>query len=76
MPASDVSLAALLDDLRAQIVAARDRAETPRYVVLAPDAYDAVASVKGGDVARGMPMLVLGMEIVRAETPAAEPRVF
>jgi hypothetical protein len=77
MPVDDhPSLAALLDELRPLIVAARARGETPRYVVLGPAAYDAVEAVKAGDRRRGMPVIVLGLEIVRADEPGAAPRVF
>jgi hypothetical protein len=70
------SLATLLDELRPLIVAARERGEKPRHVVLGHAAYDAVEAVKGEDRQRGMPMLVLGLQIVRADERNAPPRVF
>jgi hypothetical protein len=77
MPVDDhVSLATLLDELRPLIVAARTQNQNPRYVLLSACAYDAVAAVKSGDLERGMPMIVLGLEIVRADESAATPRVF
>ncbi|HEX3464717.1 MAG TPA: hypothetical protein VHS78_11770 [Candidatus Elarobacter sp.] len=70
------SVAALLDDVRALVVGARARGESPRYVVLPPAAYDAVAACRATDRRLGLPMIVLGMEIVRADDPAAPPRLF
>ena len=70
------SLAVLLDDLRPLIAAARDAGKNPRHVLLSPAAYELVASVKGHDRERGMPVMVLGMEIVLADDPSQQPRVF
>ncbi len=77
MPADvHVSLAKLLDELRPLIVVSRARGEHPRYIALGQSAYDAVEAVKGADRKRGMPMIVLGLEIVRAGEAGAAPRVF
>ncbi len=77
MPSLEIaSLAALLDDVRPLVVAARERGDHPRYLMLDGPAYDAVAQVKDGDRERGLPMIVLGLEIVRSDDPAARPRVF
>ncbi len=80
MPLADtpvnVSLAELLDDVRPLVVEARRAGENPRYLLLSHAPYDAVAACKAPDRARGMPMVVLGMEIVRADDPHAPPRVF
>ena len=77
MPSPEIaSLAALLDDVRPLVVAARERGDDPRYLMLAGAAYDSVAQVKDGDRERGLPMIVLGLEIVRSDDPAARPRVF
>jgi len=70
------SLATLLDDVRPLVVAARERGDHPCYLMLASASYDAVAQVKDGDRERGLPMIVLGLEIVRSDDPAARPRVF
>ncbi len=70
------SLAVLLDDLRPLIAAARDAGTNPRHVLLSPAAFDLVTSIKGRDRERGMPIMVLGMEIVRADNPSQSPRVF
>jgi hypothetical protein len=70
------SLAALLDDVRPLVVAARERGDHPRYLMLEGASYDAVAQVKDGDRERGLPMIVLGLEIVRSDDPATRPRVF
>lgn len=76
MPVETASLATLLDELRPLIVAARARGEHPRYVLLGGSAYDAVAACKAGDRERGMPMIALGLEIVRADDPQSPPHVF
>ena len=65
--AAPVSIAALLDDIRPLIAYARDHGEQPRYLLLAGDSFDAV---------RGVPVMVLGMEIVRGDDPATSPKVF
>jgi hypothetical protein len=70
------SLAALLDEVRPLIVEARRGGANPRYLMLPREQYDAVEAVKAGDRERGMPMIVLGMEVVRADDAAAPPRVF
>jgi hypothetical protein len=69
-------LARLLDDVRPLIVDARQQGERPRFLLLDRDAYDAVAACKRLDRERGMPMMVLGMEIVQADSPIPQPRVF
>ena len=68
-------LARLLDDVRPLIVEARAEGQRPRFLLLEGEAYDAVAACKHPDRERGMPMMVLGMEIVRADNPTT-PRVF
>ena len=70
------SVAALLDEVRPLVVGARARGESPSYLMLPPAEYDAVAACRAPDRRLGMPMIVLGMEIVRADDPAARPRVF
>jgi hypothetical protein len=70
------SVAALLDDVRPLVAGAHARGESPSYLMLAPAAYDAVAACRGADRRLGLPMIVLGLEIVRSDDPAARPRVF
>ena len=70
------SVAALLDEVRPLLVAARARGESPGYLMLAPAAFDAVAACRAADRELGVPMIVLGLEIVRSDDPAASPRVF
>lgn len=69
------SLAVLLDDVRPLIADARERGEQPRFLLLPRPAFDAVATCKQPDRERGMPLMVLGMEIVCADAPTS-PRVF
>lgn len=77
MPADTTpSVAALLDDVRPLVVAARARGESPGYLMLAPAAYDAVAACRAADRRLGLPIIVLGLEIVRSDDAAAPPRVF
>jgi hypothetical protein len=70
------SVAALLDDVRPLVVGARARGESPRFLVLPPAEYDAVAACRAADRRLGLPMIVLGLEIVRSDDSAAGPRVF
>lgn len=70
------SVAALLDEVRPLVVAARARGEAPSYLMLPPAAYDAVAACRTADRALGLPAILLGLEIVRSDDPAASPRVF
>lgn len=70
------SIAALVDDIRPLIVAARDRGEHPRYVALGEASYAAVSACKHADRLRGVPVMILGMEIVRADDARTTPRVF
>lgn len=70
------SVAALLDEVRSLVVAARDRGQSPSYLMLASAAYDAVAACRAPDRRIGAPMTVLGLEIVRSDDSAAPPRVF
>lgn len=70
------SLAVLLDEVRPLIAQAREQGEQPRFVVLSKDAYDAVVAAKGIDRERGMPLMVLGMEVVLADAPIERPKVF
>jgi len=71
-----VSIAALLDDVRPLITDARDQGEQPRFLLLAGDSFDAVRSVKAAEAERGVPLMVLGMEIVRGDAPNLTPKVF
>jgi hypothetical protein len=72
----DPSLATLLDEVRPLIMEARSKGEDPRYLVLPKTRYDAVVACKARDRELGMPMLVLGMEVVLGDDPSAKPRVF
>lgn len=76
MTTEPASLAALLDDVRPLVIAARERGDVPRYLMLGEAPFEAVARVKGVDRERGLPMIVLGLEIVRSDDPFAAPRVF
>lgn len=69
-------LAKLLDDVRPLIIEARQGGAKPRFIELPPDAYDAVATCKRPDGERGMPIMVLGMEVVRADARGTAPRVY
>ena len=69
------SIAQLLDSLRPLIDSAKSAGD-PRYLMLPPAEFDEVARYRQRDRAMGLPMLVLGLEIVRSDDPAAPPRVF
>lgn len=57
----------LLDDLAAQIVMSADRGAGLRTLKVNPYLYDVVAEAKERELSRGNPLLLLGMELVRAE---------
>jgi hypothetical protein len=71
-----VSIADLLDQIRILIGDARSAGNDPHYVMLATRAFEAVRAVKASEEKRGLPLLVLGMEVVRSDDPAAAPKVF
>ncbi len=71
-----VSIAALLDDVRPLITDAREQGGQPRFLLLAGDSFDAVRSVKAAELERGVPLMVLGMQIVRGDDPKTTPKVF
>ena len=74
--AESVSIASLLEDIRPLIAEARRRGEQPRYVLLPAEGFEAVRSVKARDAERGVPVMVLGMEIVRSDDPSTSLKVF
>lgn len=57
----------LLDDLAAEIVTSVDRGAGLRTLKVNPYLYDVVAEAKSRELRRGNPLLLLGMELVRAE---------
>jgi hypothetical protein len=71
----NVSIAALLDDIRPLIARARAEGEHPRFLLLGSETFDAVRAVKAAESGR-MPLMVLGMEIVRGDDPTVSPKVF
>lgn len=71
-----VSIAALLDDVRPLITDAREAGEKPRFLLIDGASFDAVRSVKAAEAERGVPLMVLGMEIVRGDDPKTTPKVF
>ncbi len=75
MTAATPSLAELLDDVRPLLTAARETSN-PRYVLVAPALFDVIAGYRRRDREMGLPPTVLGLEIVRADDPHAQPRVF
>jgi hypothetical protein len=75
MTPAQPSLAALLDDVRPQLAAARE-AGNPRYVLVPPALFDVIAGYRARDRELGMPATLLGLEIVKSDDPNAAPRVF
>lgn len=57
----------ILDDLASAIIAAPDRGAQLRTLRVNPYVYDVVAEAKKSEVTRGNPLLLLGMELNRAE---------
>jgi hypothetical protein len=75
MLAPPLSLAGLLDDLRPLAAEAR-LTGAPRYVLVPPSYYDVIAGYRSRDRELGLPVTVLGLEVVRADDPNAALRVF
>jgi hypothetical protein len=69
------SIAQLLDSVRPLIAEAKD-AGAPRYLLLPPAEYDEIERFRKRDRELGVPLMLLGLEIVRADDPTATPRVF
>ncbi|MGW5151497.1 hypothetical protein [Rhodococcus koreensis] len=57
----------LLDDLAEKIVTSPDRGAGLRTLRVNPYLYDVVAQAKARELSRGLPLLLLGMELERAE---------
>jgi hypothetical protein len=73
---ASTSVALLLDEVRPLVAEARKRGEDPRFVLLSPQDFEAVADIKRPELARNMPMMILGMEIVLSDDASQKPSVF
>jgi hypothetical protein len=60
---SDYNVAELLDDLAEAIVTSPDRGAGLRHLRVNPKVYDVIAEAKARELARGNPLLLLGMEV-------------
>jgi hypothetical protein len=64
---SDYHVGDLLDDLAGKILASPDRGAGLRRLRVHPGIYDVIASAKSRELDRGNPLLLLGMDLVRAD---------
>jgi hypothetical protein len=61
-----------VDDVRQQIIDARDRNEKPTYLLVHPRVYDVVARAKGRETRAGRPLGLLGLLLLSSDTTALE----
>jgi hypothetical protein len=59
-------VAALLDEATTRIVELETRGYRPRSLAVSPAAYERIAGVHARDLERGIPLIVLGLPLVRA----------
>ena len=64
---SDVRLAIVVDEACARIWDAWESRATVTGLRVSPAVYDAVAAARPGEVRRGYPLMLLGMELIRDE---------
>src|SRR5262245_3690647 len=60
----DLSLSQALDNVCLELLKAHEQGAHPRTLRLHPHVYDLVASARTGDVARGNPLLLFGLQLV------------
>ena len=60
----DLSVAEALDNVCLELLKAHEQGAHPRTLRLHPHVYDLVASAKTGDLARGNPLLLFGLNLV------------
>jgi len=60
-------VAALLDEATTRIVELEARGYRPRSLSVPPAAYERIADVHARDLERGVPLIVLGLPLERAE---------
>jgi hypothetical protein len=59
-------VAALLDDATTRIIELELRGYHPRSLIVPPAAYERIANIHARDLARGVPLIVLGLPLERA----------
>ena len=64
---SDLRLAVVVDEACARIWDAWESRATVTGLRVSPAVYDAVAAARPGEVRRGYPLMLLGMELIRDE---------
>jgi hypothetical protein len=75
--AAPPSIATLFDEVRPLLAHAREVDDTnPRYVLVSPAVFDAITGYRKRDREMGLPVTIMGLEIVRADDPNASPKVF
>lgn len=68
---SDPGLAALLDDATEQILALEAQGEHPRRLAVSAGAYALIERTKARDLARDLPLIVLGLPLVARDRASA-----
>lgn len=77
MYAESVSLARVIDDACGRILKAWQENRRPTTLKVHPLIYQALAGAKGREVDRGLPLLLLGMDVYSSEgVPPEEPDLF
>jgi hypothetical protein len=61
-------VAVMLDDATARILELEARGYRVRRLRVSRDAYERIAGIHARDVERGVPLIVLGLPLVAAET--------
>jgi hypothetical protein len=71
------SIAEMLDEACPLILAAWQRNERPHYLRVHRTLYEVVAEAKASEIARGNPVLLLGLEIIPSDVvPPNRAEVF
>lgn len=69
---SEFEVGALLDDIAATLLESPTLGAELRRLRVHPELYDRLVEAKSRELARGNPLLVFGMDAVRAEDVAPE----
>ena len=69
---SEFEVCGLLDDLAAKILMSPSGGAELRHIRMHPQIYDRMAEAKSRELERGNPLLVFGMDAIRAEDVAPD----
>ena len=62
--ATGIGVAALLDDATDQLLELEERGEHPTRLSVPQGTYDVIVGLRSADLARGVPLIVLGLPLV------------